>query len=49
MGLKLFPEMEYGFWITNYKKEGYNETEAQIKALKYLSKKYNFIVKEVAE
>lgn len=39
--------MVSGLLIT--KKEGYNETEAQIKALKYLSKKYNFIVKEVAE
>lgn len=48
-GFEIIPEMEYGFWIANYKKEGYNETEAQIKALKYLSKKYNFIVKEVAE
>lgn len=48
-GVEIIPEMEYGFWIANYKKEGYNETEAQIKALKYLSEKFNFIVKEVAE
>lgn len=49
MGLKLFLRWSMVSWIANYKKEGYNETEAQIKALKYLSKKYNFIVKEVAE
>lgn len=41
------PELEYLLRIAKYKKNGYNEIEAQIMALNELKQKYNFEFREV--
>ena len=46
-GFEIISRMRYELTIAKYKKEVYNETEAQIRALIELSEVYGFIFKEV--